>query len=190
MGRNYFFDDEWPALTRVSHWNVIGNSCALITERSNYDGVIVGIGANLFRLKTIRELLKAKIPVVRIIHPTASVSSYAFLGEGSVVFANAVVNIDAHCGIGCIINTSASVDHDCKLGDGVHISPGANLAGGVHVGDGSWVGIGACVRQKIIIGSGVVVGAGAVVVKDIMDNCTVTGVPAKLMSIKQRDLMC
>ncbi|KTD06813.1 acetyltransferase [Legionella jamestowniensis] len=175
-----FFDDKWPMLTKISHWDVIGDSRSLIEQKGNYDGVIVGIGANSIRLEKIKNLLRANIPVVSIVHPAATISPYAFLAVGTVVLANAVVNIDARCGLGCIINTSASVDHDCMIGDGVHISPGAHLAGNVQIGNLSWIGIGASVRQKIVIGSEVIVGAGAAVVESIADNWTVVGVPAKL----------
>jgi UDP-perosamine 4-acetyltransferase len=53
------------------------------------------------------------------------------------------------------------------------------MSGGVTVGDGSFIGVGAVVIQGVKIGSGCMVAAGAVAVKDIPDNCSVKGVPAK-----------
>ncbi|KTD24346.1 acetyltransferase [Legionella lansingensis] len=181
-----FFDDKWPALNCVGIWDVIGDSQSFSAKASCFDGVIVGIGDNAIRLNKMTHLLRDDIPLATIIHPTATVSRFTTLGQGSLVCAGAVINPDSRIGIGSIINTGATVDHDCCLGDVVHISPGANLASGVQVGDLSWVGIGSSVRQMITIGARVIVGAGAVVIKDIPDDCTVIGVPAEIIENKKR----
>ena len=92
---------------------------------------------------------------------------------------NAVVNSSAKIGKGTIINTCASVDHDCEIGDFVHIACGAHIAGTVVVGNGTWVGIGASVSNNLSICGEVKIGAGAVVVKDITEQGTYVGVPAR-----------
>ncbi|OCH97558.1 acetyltransferase [Legionella jamestowniensis] len=179
-----FFDDRWPELERVGSWNVVGNGKLLFERTINYDAAIVAIGDNVMRMQKTLELIKADITLATVTHSSAIVSPHAAIGDGSVIFAGAVVNIDAQLGVGCIVNTGATVDHDCELGNGVHISPGANLAGNVAVGNLSWVGIGASVRQNIIIGAEVIVGAGATVVKNIPSYCTVIGVPAEIIKIR------
>ncbi|MGL5741953.1 MAG: acetyltransferase [Legionella sp.] len=179
-----FFDDRWPELQRIGNWDVVGDTAALLVNSSAYDAVIVAIGANTTRLQKINALIDAGIPLATIVHPAAIISPYVEIELGTVVSAGAIINIDCSVGKGCIINTGATVDHDCKLGDGVHISPGAHLAGNVHVSHLSWVGIGSSIRQKISIGSEVIVGAGAAVVTNVHDNCTVVGVPARV--IKER----
>ena len=82
-------------------------------------------------------------------------------------------------GEGCIINTACSIDHDCKLGNFVHVAVGAHLAGSVTVGERTWVGAGATISNNISICGECMIGAGAVVVKDIAENGTYVGVPAK-----------
>lgn len=175
----HFFDDRWPSLNYLEHWDVKGNSLMLLDHLDEYDGVFVAIGDNKVRLDKLIELesLDANIPV--LVHPTSSVSKYSALGKGSVVMANAVVNPFAMVGKGCIINTSASIDHDCIVQDGVHISPGSHLAGNVEVGCRSWLGIGSQVKQQIKIGNNVIVGAGATVVHDLPNDVVVFGTPAK-----------
>ena len=69
-----------------------------------------------------------------------------------------------------------------QLGDGVHICPGAHLAGEVSVGSRSWIGIGSSVIQQVHIGSDVIVGAGAVVLRDLPNNVTAAGVPARIIA--------
>ncbi|MCO7223783.1 acetyltransferase [Pleionea sp. CnH1-48] len=174
-----FYDDRWQLLSENYPWPVIGSTEQLLSDCTQYDACIVGIGNNTIRLEKQQLLVDAGANITSLLHPKAFVSRYVTLGVGVCVMANASVNIDSTIEDGCIVNTGASVDHDCHLSRGVHISPGASLAGNVSVGEGSWVGIGASVKQSIIIGKKVIVGAGAAVVNDIADELTVVGVPAK-----------
>ena len=176
-----FFDDAWPRLQTNAVWPVVGDSAVLMARLADFDGVAVAIGNNRIRHAKLLELRADGARLVTLVHPAATVSRYAVIGEGAVVFAGAVVNAEARISMGGILNTGCSIDHDCLLGNAVHISPGARLAGGVQVGDLSWIGIGASVRQLVRIGERVIVGAGSAVVSDIPNDVTVAGVPAKRM---------
>lgn len=176
-----FFDDAWPELQKNGVWPVVGDTAALMRRLADFDGVLVAIGSNRIRHTKLLELRAAGACLVTLVHPSATVSRYAVIGEGAVVFAGVVVNAEARINLGGILNTGCSIDHDCLLGDAVHISPGARLAGGVQVGDLSWIGIGASVRQLVRIGERVMIGAGSAVVSDISNDVTVAGVPAKRM---------
>lgn len=148
-----------------------------ISEYERYSDCefIIGIGNT-----AVREKL-SKIPVkwYTAIHPTAVISSEAFIGEGTVIMPNAVVNAGAVVGKHAIINTGAIVEHDNVIEDFVHISVGAKLGGTVTVGRATWIGIGATVSNNIKICSGCVIGAGAVVVRDIKMKGKYIGLPAK-----------
>jgi sugar O-acyltransferase (sialic acid O-acetyltransferase NeuD family) len=174
-----FFDDSWPDLKANSHWPVIGTTNELLGDLVNFDGVIVAIGNNSIRLNKSKQLLSANAPLISLIHPTAVVSRYAPIGNGSFIGAGAVLQVDCKVGYACIINTNAVIEHDCIISDAVHISPSASLAGGVSVGPESWIGISACIKQLVKIGSNVIVGAGSVVIGDISSGLTVVGSPAK-----------
>ena len=162
------------------------NECGgrpVMHDATGLSPMIVSIGVNIIR-KMIVERLKANNPDIKFataIHPSAVISPTAKIGEGTVVMAGAVVNADAVIGNHCIINTGATVDHDCKIGDYCHIAPGVNISGATHVGEGTWIGVGSCVIQCLNIGKNCMIGAGSVVVKDIPDNVTAFGCPAKVI---------
>jgi len=174
----FFYDESWPEHQKNSIWPVVGNYENLLANLAKYDGVIVAFGNCVARLEKTRELDHLHAPIISLIHPKAFVSINSTLGQGSVVFAGAVINIETKVGEASIINTGATVDHDCIIGPGVHICPGANLSGGVEVGEASWIGVGSCVRHSIKIGANVMVGAGAVIVKDVPDGVTMISVAA------------
>jgi sugar O-acyltransferase (sialic acid O-acetyltransferase NeuD family) len=143
------------------------------------DELIISIGNN-----TIRERIsKLEVKYHTTIHPSANVSRYVFIAEGTVIMAGALINADTIIGKHCIINSNASVDHDCILEDFVHISPNATLCGGVKVGKCSHIGSGAIIIPGKRIGRNVVVGAGAVVIADIPDNAVAVGNPARVIRI-------
>ncbi len=114
-----------------------------------------------------------------LIHPDASVAAETEIGEGTLIFAGAVVQPGTRIGRNCILNTRCSVDHDCVIGDHTHIAPGATLSGAVTTGGNCHIGVGATILQGIGIGRGALVGAGSVVVRPVAAGTSVYGVPAR-----------
>ena len=174
-----FLDDAWPEKKTTGPWTIHGKIDQLTDWKGRCAHAVVAIGNNHLRMELQSQLVAAGFDVATVVHPSAQVSPYAKLGAGSVVLANAVVNVDATVGDATIINTAATIDHDCRLGKGVHIAQGANIGGGVIIGDYSWIGIGAAIRHYSRIGADVTVGAGAAVISDILDGITVGGCPAR-----------
>lgn len=57
---------------------------------------------------------------------------------------------------------------------------------GVIIGNNIWIGAKVTILDGVKIGSGSVIAAGAVVVKNVPDNCIVAGVPAKVISYRNK----
>jgi sugar O-acyltransferase (sialic acid O-acetyltransferase NeuD family) len=96
-----------------------------------------------------------------------------------MIAANVTINPLAKIGRGAICNTGCVIEHECEVDEFAHIGPGAVLCGNVKIGQQTFVGANAVIRQGITVGKNVMIGAGAVVVKNVPDNTTVIGVPAK-----------
>ena len=176
-----FFDDAWPELKQNGPWEVVGNTAVLLNDIGAFDGVVIAIGNNRIRQIKQRELKDSGAQLVSVVHPSATVSHHAVVGVGTVIFANAIINVCAEVCEGCIVNTGAVIEHDCVVGEFAHLSPKSVLAGGVKVGSLAWIGTCASLRQLIEIGEGAVVGMGAVVIKDVPSEVTVVGNPAKAL---------
>lgn len=155
--------------------------CAPVREHLPRGGrAVMAIGHNATRLRVASELDDLVGAWVTLVHPRAFVDPTVTLGQGTVVFAGAVLQPDVVVGAHVIVNTSASVDHDGVLGDGVHLAPGVHLAGTVKVDEGAFLGVGVSVIPGRHIGARTVVGAGAAVVRDLPADVVAVGVPARV----------
>ncbi len=155
---------------------VIGTSADIEYLNDGNTDFIIGVGNNATR-KEIAE--KYQVNWASLVHPSAQIASDVKIGKGSVIMANAVINVCATIGEHCIVNTGAIVEHDNVIENYVHLSPNTTLGGTVHIGALTHVGIGAIVKNNVKVCFDCVIGAGAVVVKDIEQSGTYIGVPAK-----------
>ncbi|NVK04801.1 MAG: acetyltransferase [Flavobacteriia bacterium] len=142
--------------------------------------IFIGIGSN-----DIRKSIAKKFPESNY---AKLVSNYAVVGpdvninQGTIVMPGSVINDGTTIGAHVVINTSASIDHDCVIGDFVHVAPNGTLCGDVHVGEGSFIGAGATIIPGVRVGRNCIIGAGSTVLRDVLDNTTVVGNPARSLS--------
>ncbi len=137
------------------------------------------IGDNKLRTKSGELILLKEEELINVLDINSSVSKFLEIGKGNFIAKN--VSINAFCKIGnfCIINTGSIIEHECVIYNGVHIAPGAVLAGNVSVGENSFIGANSVIKQGVCIGKNVTLGAGSVVLRNIPNNETWVGNPAK-----------
>lgn len=178
-----FVDDT--IIGDVAECPVIGTCSSIEHLNDGITDFVIGVGNNAVRKEIAK---KYNVNWVSIVHPSAQIAFNVEIGKGTVIMANAVVNVCATVGEHCIINTGAIVEHDNVIEDYVHISPNAALGGSVHIGTLTHIGIGATVKNNIDICSDCTIGAGAVVIYDIEKSGTYIGVPAEKIK-KAKNMM-
>lgn len=146
---------------------------------SGYDGMVVAVGDTALR-RRFYESLSARRAFPVLIHPSASVSDHAKIGEASLVMQGCVVSADAYVGKNVLLNVGCYVAHDCRVGDHAHLAAAVMLGGRVHIGPGSLCGTASVVLPDVRVGGWSVSGAGAVVVRDVPDGALAVGVPARV----------
>jgi UDP-3-O-[3-hydroxymyristoyl] glucosamine N-acyltransferase len=77
------------------------------------------------------------------------------------------------------VDNLVHIAHGVTIGKNSLVIAHAMVAGSVKIGENAWISPASSIRQKLNIGNNTVVGMGSVVVKDVEDNTTVAGVPAK-----------
>jgi serine O-acetyltransferase len=101
------------------------------------------------------------------IHPGAEIGSGLFIDHG----------------MGVVIGETAEIGRNCTLYQGVTLGGTSLQRGKRHptLEDNVIVGAGAGIIGAVVIGAGSKIAAGAVVVKSVPPNCTVVGVPGRVI---------
>jgi serine O-acetyltransferase len=103
------------------------------------------------------------------IHPGATIGHRLFIDHG----------------MGVVIGETSEIGDDVTIFQGVTLGGTGKEKGKRHptIGGGTIISAGAKVLGSIKIGKSVIIGAGAVVINSVPDNCTVVGVPGKIVRV-------
>lgn len=101
------------------------------------------------------------------------------MGRGNILTANVTFTTCIEIGNFNVFNLMTTVGHDVLIGDYNVINPSVNISGGVVIGNVNLIGVSATILQYKSIGNHSIVGASSLVVKNVPDDVTVIGVPAK-----------
>jgi sugar O-acyltransferase (sialic acid O-acetyltransferase NeuD family) len=149
-------------------------------EPKKYD-VVIAVGDPTSRKKLVENLPK-NTTFTTIIHPTASISKWVSIGEGSIVTAGVVLTCDIKIGKHAHLNLHTTIGHDCTMGDYFTTAPAANISGHCEFGDCVYIGTNASIRQEVKICDDVTIGMGGVVLKTIPESGVYVGNPLKKLS--------
>ena len=131
-----------------------------------------------------------KLYLSRHYFPARMISQIARLLTGIEIHPGATIGkgffIDH--GMGVVIGETAEIGDNCSIYQGVTLGGTGKDLGKRHptLGNDVMIGAGAKVLGPFTIGDGSKIAAGAVVLKEIPENCTAVGVPARVVKQKGR----
>ena len=154
----------------------------------NYEDIYVVCAlANTSIRERIIDSLPENAHVATLIDPAAIIHRTAQIGEGSMIFANAMVGIEAKVGKCCTVLYNAAVNHDVQVGDYTTVYPNATISGRCHIGKYCEIGTGASIIQHVSVCDNAKIGVGAAVFTNIKNPGTTVGNPAVTMGAKKKE---
>jgi len=176
-----FFDDGKSTGEQVGGVRVLGAMKELLTSTDEIH-VVIAIGNPKIKMQLAEKLSASPhihFPV--LIHPQSLIQDTASvkIGSGTVITAGVILTADIVIGKHVLVNLNCTVGHDVLINDYCSVMPGANIAGEVKIGKATLIGSGANVLNGINVGDLSRIGAGAVVTRNVDENITVAGVPAR-----------
>jgi sugar O-acyltransferase (sialic acid O-acetyltransferase NeuD family) len=101
------------------------------------------------------------------------------LGKGNYIGSYCKLGEDAIIGDFNFINECVIIAHDTVIGDYNHLAPNTSMGGNAKIGNLNMIGTNAIILPKIKINNNIKIGAGAVIIKDIENEGTYVGNPAR-----------
>lgn len=152
-------------------------------DPEKYD-VVVAIGDSITR-KAVVESLPSETYFATLIHPTAVMSDWNTIGEGSIITAGVIITCNVTIGKHAHLNLYTTIGHDCEAGEYFTTAPSCNISGACKFGDGVFIGTNASIKQGVEICNNVTIGMGGVVVKNITEEGTYIGMPVKKIKVPE-----
>lgn len=130
--------------------------CELETLPSRFPAtevnLVMGVGYN--NLNRTRESLYAcgkemGYEIETYIHPDAKVYNDGNIGEGSIIFANTVVEVCSTIGKNSVIWANCIVAHHAGIGDNCWIASGTVVAGQAKIGNNSFLGVNVSISNQV-----------------------------------------
>ena len=173
-----FLDDKADALDGFENYPAIISSVE--DYKIQEDDVFVCALGTVKWKKYYAELIMAKGgSFINLIHPSTKLNTNAVVGTGLLVFMYANISND------CIIEDFVTIQgyvglgHDTKIRKWVHVSSYSFTGGFVVLEEESTLNTRAMVLPHVIVRKGATVGAASLVIRNVKENTTVFGVPAK-----------
>ncbi|MBN1299270.1 MAG: serine O-acetyltransferase [Actinobacteria bacterium] len=109
------------------------------------------------------------------IHPGAKIGRKLFIDHG----------------MGVVIGETTEIGDNVTIYQGVTLGGTGKERGKRHptIGDNVIISAGAKVLGSITIGNNVIIGAGAVVINPVPDDCTVVGIPGRIVKIRGEKIL-
>ena len=176
------FLDNRPNILDDFNYNIkiLGNVDTYIPEEN--DVFICAIGDILLKRKLCNIMLAKNAKFINIIHNSVILGENVKLGNGIIICPNTVISSDVFIDDFVCINISVCIGHDVEIKKYCQINPNSTLSGNCFIDELSIIHGNCYLIPSISIGKNTTIGAGSVVLKNIEDNVTACGNPARVIS--------
>lgn len=146
-----FLDDGLAGQT-VNDCKVVGKISEMKALFPEYLDIFIAVGNNTFRKQLFNQAKEIGYNIITLISNEATVSKYASIKQGSVIFPYAVIEPNAMIGNNCIICANATINHDAIIHDDCLINTGS------------------IVRSSVILSEKVHISSRCIIAKSLDEN--------------------
>ncbi len=175
-----YIDDNLHSLDLFSNYPPILGTIVDYLPQAD-DVFICSIGGNS-RKACIESILRKGGEFLTLIHQTARIGTNVELGKGCMVGAFTTIAADAKIGNYNFIQSNMIIGHDVIIGDWNRIDSHTMLIGGITIGNENMIHSAAVINHEVHIGNRTHIGACSFVTRNVEDNWTVFGNPARRLS--------
>lgn len=153
------------------HHNVVIRSGTKIGENCIIRSGTV-IGEDGFSPSTLKNGTKELLPHFGGVR----IDNDVFIGENCIIHRGSIDDTIIQDGVK--LNSLVHIAHNCIIGKNTIVTMPTHISGSVKIGENCHIAA-TTIRNQCTIGNNVVLGLGSVVIKNVPDNLTMVGNPAK-----------
>lgn len=177
-----FLDDKSTALDDYKGYPPIISSVEDF-QPSKDDVFVIALGEVQYKKKYAEILISKNANFYTLIHKDAYISQNVKLGKGCIICAYARISCDVTVGDFNTFQPFSAVGHDVKIGNYCHFNTYSFMGGFVEIENEVTLHTGAIVHPHKKIKNRSIIGAGSVVLRNVPENITMYGNPAKKLLI-------
>lgn len=175
-----FLDDKLDALDGFENYPAIISSVENYEIQDN-DVFVCALGDLQWKKHYVEIILSKGGQFINLIHPTVIFTSNVKLGNGIIIFMYSNISNDCVLDDFVTIQGFVAIGHDSKIGKWCHINAYSFTGGYAVLEEEVCLNTRSTVLPNVIVRRGATVGAASLVIKNVKENTTVFGVPAKKM---------
>lgn len=175
-----FLDDKLDALDGFENYPAIISSVENYEIQDN-DVFVCALGDLQWKKHYVEIILSKGGQFINLIHPTVIFTSNVKLGNGIIIFMYSNISNDCVLDDFVTIQGFVAIGHDSKIGKWCHINAYSFTGGYAVLEEEVCLNTRSTVLPNVIVRKGATVGAASLVIKNVKENTTVFGVPAKKM---------
>lgn len=195
-----FYKDNWKNIFVIDdNTDVIGTTvrgCEVISNINDFvqnckktkevADIVLTINNPSIRKEIVDRLLKENLSInfPNIIDDTLIFDEeYSTIGNGNIIMDYVSITGNVSIGDFNIIGGRTGIGHDAKIGDFNTFFPRVSVSGGVEMGNQNIFGLNSSILQNKKMGNNNDIWSYTIILKNVKDNCTYFGIPAKKIQI-------
>ncbi|OUL63671.1 acetyltransferase [Flavobacterium sp. AJR] len=173
-----FLDDKSDALAGFENYPEIISSVESYEIQEN-DVFVCALGSVKWKKHYVELILDKGGKFINLIHPSVILNTNAVIGNGLIAFMNSNISNDCVIEDFVTIQGFVGLGHDTKLGKWSHLNAYCFTGGFVVLEEEVCLNTRATILPNVVVRKGATVGAASLVIRNVKENTTVFGVPAK-----------